>query len=71
MYASIQRGSILCRALFGYEKQTNNLELVSSGDGGLEELNEELDSGRIMYAFCKVVDPKTQLPKFVLINWVF
>ena len=23
-----------------------------------------------MYAFCKVKDPKTTLPKFVLINWV-
>lgn len=39
-------------------------------DGGLEEMIEELNSGKIMYAFCQVLDPKTSLPKFVLINWV-
>ncbi|CAG2056376.1 unnamed protein product [Timema podura] len=37
--------------------------------GGVEELTEDLNSGKIMYAFCKVMDPKTSLPKCVLINW--
>ena len=31
---------------------------------------EDLNSSKIMYAFCKVKDPKTSLPKNVLINWV-
>ena len=39
-------------------------------DGGLEELIDELNSGKIMYAYCRVQDPNTGLPKFVLINWV-
>lgn len=39
-------------------------------DGGLEELVEELNSGKIMYAFCRVQDPNSGLPKYVLINWV-
>lgn len=39
-------------------------------DGGLEELVEELNCGKIMYAFCKVEDPNTSLSKFILINWV-
>lgn len=39
-------------------------------DGGIEELKEELNSGKIMYAFCRLLDPKTSLHKFVLINWV-
>lgn len=39
-------------------------------DGGLEELADELNSGKIMYAFCRVTDPNTGLPKFVFINWV-
>lgn len=39
-------------------------------DGGIEEMREELNSGKIMYAFCKVLDPKTSLYKFVLVNWV-
>lgn len=56
-------------ALFGYEGQTNCLKLYSKGDGSLAEMAEDLNSGSIMYAFCQVQDPKTSLPKYVLINW--
>ncbi|MBN3279644.1 DBNL protein, partial [Polyodon spathula] len=38
-------------------------------DGGLEEMVEELNSGKVMYAFCRVQDPNSGLPKYVLINW--
>lgn len=60
---------IFNRALYGYEGQTNNLKLVSSGEGGVEELCEDLNSGKIMYAFVRIEDPKTGLKKFLLINW--
>lgn len=33
-------------ALFTYEKGTNDLKLQSTGDGGLEELEEEFSDGR-------------------------
>eukprot|EP00090_Calanus_glacialis_P031252 TRINITY_DN5136_c0_g1_i1.p1 TRINITY_DN5136_c0_g1~~TRINITY_DN5136_c0_g1_i1.p1 ORF type:complete len:490 (-),score=185.68 TRINITY_DN5136_c0_g1_i1:92-1561(-) len=56
-------------ALFGYEGQTNILKLVSTGEDGLEELVEDFNPSQIQYAFLKVEDPKTSLPKFVLINW--
>nr|CAD7442271.1 unnamed protein product [Timema bartmani] len=56
-------------ALFGYDGQSNDLKFISKGAGGVEELTEDLNSGKIMYAFCKVMDPKTSLPKCVLINW--
>lgn len=56
-------------ALFGYEGQTNTLKLVSTGDGGINELKEDLNSGKIMYAFVKLGDPVTSLNKCVLINW--
>ncbi|XP_077498727.1 actin binding protein 1 isoform X2 [Amblyomma americanum] len=56
-------------ALFGYDKQTYDLCVVGKGAGGLEELTEELNCGKVMYAFCKVQDPSTSLSKFVLINW--
>ncbi|XP_011305599.1 drebrin-like protein [Fopius arisanus] len=56
-------------AVFGYEGQTNNLKVVGTGNGGLQEMIEELNSGHIMYAFCRVVDTKTSLPKCVLVNW--
>ena len=38
--------------------------------GGLEEMVEELSSGKVMYAFCKVQVSNSSLPKFVFINWV-
>lgn len=57
------------RALYGYEAQSNCLKLISKGDGGLVELADELNSGKIMYAFVSVQDPKTSLTKFLLINW--
>ena len=33
-------------ALFTYEKGTNDLKLQSTGDGGLEELEDEFSDGR-------------------------
>ena len=39
-------------------------------DGGIEELVDELNTGRIQYAYVKMNDPNTGLPKFVLVNWV-
>ncbi|XP_043103410.1 drebrin-like b isoform X5 [Puntigrus tetrazona] len=56
-------------ALFTYEGNTNDIRLAEKGDGGLEELVEELNSGKVMYAFCRVKDPNSGLPKYVLINW--
>ncbi|XP_041065557.1 drebrin-like b isoform X2 [Carcharodon carcharias] len=56
-------------ALFTYEGNSNDLRLAATGDGGLEELVEELNSGKVMYAFCRVKDPNSGLPKYVLINW--
>ncbi|KAM3610981.1 uncharacterized protein V6R79_011756 [Siganus canaliculatus] len=56
-------------ALFTYEGNSNDIRLAEKGDGGLEELVEELNSGKVMYAFCQVQDPNSGLPKYVLINW--
>lgn len=56
-------------ALFGYEPQSNDLRVVATGDGGLAELNEDLNTSNIMYGFVRVLDPKTSLTKYVLINW--
>uniref|UniRef100_A0A8D0HEZ8 Drebrin like n=1 Tax=Sphenodon punctatus TaxID=8508 RepID=A0A8D0HEZ8_SPHPU len=56
-------------ALFTYEGNSNDLRVACTGDGGLEEMVEELNSGKVMYAFCRVKDPNSGLPKYVLINW--
>ena len=56
-------------ALFGYEGQTNVVKVLATGDGGLDELIEDFNPSKIQYALLKVEDPKTSLPKYVLINW--
>lgn len=56
--------------MFGYEGSTNILKVIGTGNGGLEEMIDRLSSSHIMYAFCKVIDTKTSLPKCLLINWV-
>ncbi|KAJ8669132.1 hypothetical protein QAD02_000391 [Eretmocerus hayati] len=56
-------------AVYSYEGQSNILKVVNTGKGGLLEMIDELNSGMIMYAFCRVIDIKTTLPKCLLINW--
>ncbi|XP_057177942.1 drebrin-like a isoform X2 [Triplophysa rosa] len=55
--------------LFTYEGNSNDIRVAGKGDGGIEEMAEELNSGKIMYGFCRVTDPSSGVPKFVLINW--
>ena len=38
-------------------------------DGEFDEMVDSLNSGKIQYAYCRVTDPNTNLPKFVLVNW--
>ncbi|KAI4178439.1 MAG: hypothetical protein L6R41_008394, partial [Letrouitia leprolyta] len=45
------------------------LKVQSTGDGDLADLIDEFSDGRIQFAFVKVNDPNTSLPKFVLIAW--
>ncbi|XP_041371246.1 drebrin-like protein A [Gigantopelta aegis] len=56
-------------AVFGYQGQSAVIKVYGTGDGGTEEMAEELNSGKIMYAYLRVKDPNTGLPKFVFINW--
>ncbi|XP_070621524.1 drebrin-like protein isoform X4 [Erythrolamprus reginae] len=65
----VASGSPTDWALFTYEGNSNDLRVAGTGDGGLEEMVEELNSGKVMYAFCRVKDPNSGLPKYVLINW--
>lgn len=52
-----------------YEKNSNDLRVQVCEKGDLDYLQEEFSDGRIQYAYARVKDPNTQLPKFVLINW--
>ncbi|KAJ3038042.1 hypothetical protein HK097_003306, partial [Rhizophlyctis rosea] len=56
-------------AIFSYDKGGNDLKVTGTGDGGLEELQEEFEESKIQYAFARVVEPISGLPKFVLISW--
>lgn len=55
--------------LYGYEGQTNVLKVIGTGEDGVEEMAEDLNSSKIMYAILRVTDPNTTRPKIVLINW--
>ncbi|KAI9782080.1 MAG: hypothetical protein M1839_005426 [Geoglossum umbratile] len=45
------------------------LKVQSTGEGELVDLIDELSDGKIQFAFVKVKDTNTTLPKFVLIGW--
>ncbi|KAI1190517.1 hypothetical protein F5B17DRAFT_427527 [Nemania serpens] len=45
------------------------LKVQSTGEGELEGLVEDFSEGRIQFAFVKVKDPNTGLPKYALIAW--
>ncbi|KAG2209836.1 hypothetical protein INT47_001985 [Mucor saturninus] len=55
--------------IYAFDKGTYDLRVQETGDGGLEELNDEFSDGKIQFAFAKVIDPNTELPKFVFIGW--
>lgn len=55
--------------LLTYEKGTNDLKVQEVEKGSLEDALFEFSSGRIQYGFVRVIDPNSQLPKFILINW--
>ncbi|KAL2757572.1 hypothetical protein ACRALDRAFT_2100589 [Sodiomyces alcalophilus JCM 7366] len=45
------------------------LKVQSTGEGELSDLVEDFSEGRIQFAFVKVKDPNSGLPKFALIAW--
>ena len=45
-YQSVLNGQEINWAILTYEKGTNDLKLQGTGDGGLEELEEEFSDGR-------------------------
>ncbi|EKV11562.1 Actin binding protein, putative [Penicillium digitatum PHI26] len=45
------------------------LKVQSTGEGELADLIEEFSEGRVQFAYVKVVDSNTGLPKNVLIGW--
>ena len=46
------------------------VSLLPCSDGDIDEMVDELSSGKMMYVFMRVKDPNTALFKNVLINWV-
>ncbi|ORY57541.1 uncharacterized protein BCR38DRAFT_469085 [Pseudomassariella vexata] len=45
------------------------LKVQTTGEGELDELIEDFNEGRIQFAFLKIKDPNTGLPKYALIAW--
>jgi hypothetical protein len=44
--------------------------MLTQLEGELIDLIEDFSEGRVQFAFVKVKDPNTTLPKYVLIGWV-
>lgn len=61
-YKALVVNLLLCSSLF-------NVLLISCSEGELVDLIDEFSDGRIQFAFAKVNDPNTTLPKHVLIAW--
>ncbi|XP_053542962.1 drebrin-like protein B isoform X2 [Ictalurus punctatus] len=55
--------------LFTYEGNSYDIQVAAKGGGGLDQMVQELNAGKVMYAFCRVTDPNSGVPKFILINW--
>lgn len=66
-YAQIATDPNVNWLLFGYAQ--NELKLTASGASGLEELRDEFNDGLMQFAYAKVVDPGSGIPRFVLISW--
>ncbi|KAJ2891345.1 actin binding protein, partial [Coemansia aciculifera] len=56
-------------AVYGFDRGGNALNVQAQGSGGLEELADEFDDGKVQFGFARVKDPNTNLPKFVFISW--
>ncbi|KAL7415768.1 hypothetical protein BDY24DRAFT_269726 [Mrakia frigida] len=69
-YNQVLSGDPQCEwTIFTYGGGTMDLKVQADGSGGLEELKEEFMDGRIQYAFIRITDGNSGLPKFVQINW--
>jgi len=61
-------GSETTWVVVGYAGNTNKLRVVADGEGDIDDMAEELEDHKILYAFTRVV--QGALKKFVYICWV-
>ena len=66
-YQDVVNGNGIDWAIFTYEGGTNDLKVQSTGNGGLEELEEEFSDGR--YAFPLMM--RTMIKEFYRIQYAF
>ncbi|KAJ1679889.1 actin binding protein [Spiromyces aspiralis] len=55
-------------ALYGLGRNLS-LRVENQSNAPLEDLLEEFDESKIQYAFARVTDPNTKLPKFIFLSW--
>ena len=54
--------------VFGYKDRSSTIVVKESGEDW-DELVDEMSASKILYAYARVLDPNTNLNKFVQINW--
>jgi hypothetical protein len=69
-YQNVVAGKGIDWAVFTYDKGTNDLKVQSTGDGGLEELQEEFSDGKSVIS-CLAVRLKASLSSTPRIQYAF
>ena len=59
--------SVECRKILFFKSFL--FGMTFKGEEGIDELKEDLNPCQIMYGIIRVKDPKTSLPKYVLLHW--
>ncbi|KAJ3428443.1 coactosin [Anaeramoeba flamelloides] len=56
----------------GYVGKTNDLEMIGSGSGGIDEMKSLFDPTLVIYGYLRVIagDEESKRPKFVFVVWV-
>lgn len=67
-YETIVAGTGITWSVFAYEGQSE-LKVQATGQDDLSEFPDEFSDGRLQYAFLRILEPNSRLPKFVLIGW--
>ncbi|CEH13588.1 Drebrins and related actin binding proteins [Ceraceosorus bombacis] len=55
--------------ILSYERGSNDIKVDTLASGSLDDALFDFSDGSIMYGLIRVVDPNSNLPKYVLINW--
>jgi len=63
----IQAGKSTRWVVMGYEKQSDRIIVVEKGDGGIDEVQEEMNDGKVLFAYIRY--DITGIARYLFIGW--